>query len=277
MMKILQYSILIFLFIACNKTPQESKTANNQKIINTEKVTIENSIDLETEENKLLKINNQLIKALSNLRNDSLVSLYSIQFSDSLIHLITNNDSTLNYSFKKLQKENALNVITSLDKKLRVYSWDNNSGGTMRFFNQIFQYDTNGKTKVDIRLATEDPQSFFSKIFNVQTTNNETVYLVISNSILSNKYSIQHIHAYKIIDEILQSAPVFKTKTNTLNKISVEYDFFSVVDRPERPVELITLDQNILKIPLVNENQKVLNKHLIYEWNGQYFIYKHVK
>ena len=37
----------------------------------------------------------------------------------------------------------------------------------------------------------------------------------------------------------------------------MEYDFFSVVDRPERPVELITLEDKTLKIALVDENEQV--------------------
>src|SRR5690606_4079483 len=108
----------------------------------------------------------------------------------------------------------------------------------------------------------------------VQNNNNEPIYLVISNSILSSKYSVQHINAYKINTGKLNEIPVFKTKTNTLDQISVEYDFFSVADRVERPVELITLDNNILKIALVNDRQNVTSKNLIYEWNGELFNYK---
>lgn len=85
----------------------------------------------------------------------------------------------------------------------------------------------------------------------------KTDYLVISNSILSNIDAAQHIHAYKIINNYLQNMPVFKTKTSTLDKISVQFDFFSVVDRPERPVELITLEDKTLKIALVDENEQV--------------------
>lgn len=275
-MKTYHYSLIILSLIACNKASEESENTNKENVIINEKTISEKHINLETEEVKLLKIYSNTT-ASSKDTNDSLTAVYSKQFSDSLVQIIKNNNSTFHFPFEKLQKENALDVITSLDKKLRVYSWDTHSGGTMRFYNQIFQYDTNGNTKVDIHLASEDSQAFFSKIYSVQTANNETIYLVISNSILSNKYAMQHIHAYKISKDTLQSVPAFKTKTNTLDKISVEYDFFSVVDRPERPVELITLEHNTLKIALVDENEQVTNKHLIYEWNGTHFIYKYVK
>lgn len=276
-MKKTYYLLLTLLFFACNKKADETKTTSNSSTENNTTAEKTDAVDLSAEENKLLKIHNDISNAMGNVRNDSLLAVSSQQFTDSLTYLIKNNNSTLNYPFEKLQKENALKMATSADKKLRVYSWDNNSGGTMRFFNQIYQFDANGNITVNASLASNDSQSYFSKIYTVQNKNNESIYLVISNSILSSKYSVQHINAYKIGAENLQSVSVFKTKSNTLDKISVEYDFFSVVDRPERPVELITLENNTLKIALVDGKQNVTSKNLIYEWNGDVFVYKGVK
>lgn len=271
------YLLLMSLVFACNKKTDETKTTTNTSLEKNQSVEKADTIDLLTEENKLLKIHHDVSAAMGNMRNDSLLAISSKQFTDSLAYLIKNNNNTFNYPFEKLQKENALKMATSADKKLRVYSWDNNSGGTMRFFNQMYQFNANGNITVNESLASNDAQAYFSKIYTVQNKNNESIYLVISNSILSSKYSVQHINAYKIGSENLQSAAVFKTKTNTLDKISVEYDFFSVVDRPERPVELITFENNTLKIALVDDKQNVTSKNLIYEWNGDVFAYKGVK
>lgn len=271
------YLLLMSLVFACNKKTDETKTTTNPSLEKNQSVEKADTIDLLTEENKLLKIHHDVSAAMGNMRNDSLLAISSKQFTDSLAYLIKNNNNTFNYPFEKLQKENALKMATSADKKLRVYSWDNKSGGTMRFFNQMYQFNANGNITVNESLASNDAQAYFSKIYTVQNKNNESIYLVISNSILSSKYSVQHINAYKIGSENLQSAAVFKTKTNTLDKISVEYDFFSVVDRPERPVELITFENNTLKIALVDDKQNVTSKNLIYEWNGDVFAYKGVK
>lgn len=276
-MKKTYYLLLTLLVFACNKKADETKTTTNSSTENNKTAEETDTVDLSAEENKLLKIHNDISSAMGNMQNDSLLALSSQQFTDSLTYLIKNNNSTLNYPFEKLQKENALKMATSADKKLRVYSWDNNSGGTMHFFNQIYQFDANGNITVNASLASNDSQAYFSKIYTVKNKNNENIYLVISNSILSSKYSVQHINAYKIGIENLQSASVFKTKTNTLDKISVEYDFFSVVDRPGRPVELITLENNTLKIALIDDKQNVTSKNLIYEWNGDVFVYKGVK
>ena len=116
----------------------------------------------------------------------------------------------MNYPFEKnCRKENALKMATSADKNSGVYSWDN-SGGTMRFFNQIFQFKYNNQIITNVHLAEKDPQAFFSKIYTVQNKKNENIYLVISNSILSNKYLVQHINAYKTGTKTLQSLSVFK-------------------------------------------------------------------
>lgn len=168
-------------------------------------------------------------------------------------------------------------MATSTDNNLKVYSWDNNLGGTMRFYNQIYQFSANGTIIAKEHLASNDPQAFLSKIYTVQNSAKEPIYLIISNSVLSSKYSVQHINAYKINSENIEPAAVFKTKTDTLEHIHVEFDFFSVVDRPERPVELITLENNMLKIALVDEQQNVTNKNLIYEWNGDLFVYKGIR
>lgn len=268
--------LLILLIVACNKNTADTKTISSSSAKNNQLIKKTDTIDLSKEENELLNIYNDISASIEN-NNDSLIALNSKKFADSLSFLIKNNNSTLNYPFEKLQKENALKVVTATDKKLRVYSWDNNLGGTMRFYNQIYQFNAFGNMIVNESLATNDSQAFFSKIYSVQTKNNETIYLVISNSILSSKYSVQHINAYKIATENLQNVSVFKTKSKNLSQISVEYDFFSVVDRPERPVELITLNNNTLKIALVDDNQNVTSKNLIYEWNGDAFIYKGIK
>jgi len=66
---------------------------------------------------------------------------------------------------------------------------------------------------------------------------------------------------------------LFKTKTNLLNEIEVNFDFFSVVQRPERPLRLIKYDpdKKIIYIPIVLENGKVTDRYILYQFKGQYF------
>jgi len=60
-----------------------------------------------------------------------------------------------------------------------------------------------------------------------------------------------------------------------LNTIDVNFDFFSVVDRPERPLALITYDEKekAIRIPLVDQKERVTGKRLVYKLKGDYFVF----
>lgn len=226
------------------------------------------------DKNDLATLENNLIKAYNKMQEDPELSS---NFASTFYQIIQSNPKSLEYPFKKLQKETGIYIATSSDKKLRIYSWDNNQGGSMRFFDQIVQFNDNEKINSTLKIAEEDSQSFVSKIFSVTTNKKETLYLTINNAIYSNKDASQSIFAYKITKNKLNLTETFKTKKQSLSSIHCEFDFFSVVDRPERPVELITLKNNVLNIPLINEKGIVTHKNLVYKWNGTNFKYDGIK
>ncbi|WP_177761103.1 hypothetical protein [Flavobacterium sp. I3-2] len=224
--------------------------------------------------NNLSTLEQQLISDFKKLDENP---EYASTVRENFYKIINENPESLNYDFTKLKEATGIYIATSTDKKFRIYSWNNNSGGTMRFFDQIIQYKGDKKTISNLIVAEDDAQSFISKIYSVKTNKNETIYLTINNSILSTSLVTQSIFAYKIKNNNLDLTKVFKTKKQELSSIHCEFDFFSVVDRPERPVELITLKNNTLKIPLINEKGIVTSKNLIYKWNGNNFIYEGIK
>lgn len=200
----------------------------------------------------------------------------SLKFSSEFKKFISENPETLTYNFKKLNNKK-VDVITSEDKRLRFYVWDTELGGTMKSFDQIIQYSSNGKVKTIYSKDQSDTAYFVSKIIKVPI-NNQTYYLVISNGVFSSKDQAQAIQAFTIRnDKLIDSDKIFKTKTNILNKIQVDFDFFSVVDRPERPLKLIKFEKDKLYIPVVDKEGKVSDKFLIYQLNNNYFQYIGVK
>ena len=109
--------------------------------------------------------------------------------------------------------------------------------------------------------------------------NQQDYYLVITNGIFSTSDMRQSVAAYSISSEgKLNPASIFKTKTMLLNNISVDYDFFSVVNRPERPLKLITFNEKrgVLSIPLV-KGVKVTSKKLVYKLNGNYLEFSGIQ
>lgn len=268
----------LFIVLGCQESKKGSPASlTTDTVINTITAQQDTIPDFSKEEISLTHIQKQIDRAFGNLRNDSLIQVESEKFTKQFATFIEKNEKTLYYPFDSLQTYPSVRITTSADAKLRVYSWDNNSGGTMRFFNQMYQYQTSQEIKTEIKLSHQDPQSFFSKIYTVHTAEHQPIYLVISNGIYSTSDITQSVTAYEIKGNNLKKKAVFKTKKTLLNEINVPFNFRSVVDRPERPVEVITLQNNILKVAYVKEDGEVTSKHLLYEWDGNLFQYKGVQ
>lgn len=227
--------------------------------------------DIASQENIFVNLYSKLSFVQSDY--DSIL-IYSEKLGKEFTSFIRANPTTLNYSFRKLIDSNNCHVKTSSDRNFRIYSWDTWTGGTMRIFNEIYQWRDKGKVFTKVPTYTDgDPGSFCSKIFTV-TINNKPYYLAVTNGIYSSKDAMQSISVYTIENnKLTDTVKLFKTKKERLNRIDVEFDFFSVVDRPERPLELITYDnkQKIIYIPVVGDKGKVTNKNILYQLKGRYF------
>ena len=158
----------------------------------------------------------------------------------------------LKYAFPKLKEK--MYVATSADGKRRIYSWDLEDGGTMHDFANVFQYQ--GK-------SGKGP-----------------IYLASSTFIASSSLNGQTLKAFRIDREKLdRQAKVIKTSSGITDNVGFAYDFFSVVDRPERPVELFSFDaaKKEFRFPVVIEDDKtpqgrVTDKFITYRFNGKYFV-----
>lgn len=183
---------------------------------------------------------------------------------------------TLSYEFDSLRKDN-IDIIDSEDKILRIYSWDTWFGGTMYDFGNVFQFRSGNKVYSRIAYDTTSGEGeyipFYSEIFTLKA-NNHTYYLAVFNGIYSTIDASQSIKIFTIENNnLIDSVKLIKTKNGLINSIEVSFDFFSVVDRPERPLRLIKYDKEkkIIYIPIVYENGKVTDRYILYEFTGKYF------
>jgi hypothetical protein len=205
--------------------------------------------------------------------NDSL-NYYSELFSTRLSTFIKKYTTTLNYKFKSLTESNACHIVTSSDGLLRIYSWDTWLGGTMHDFNNIFQFKSGNKIySTGLEKNGGDFGNYFTDIFALKA-NLKTYYLAVSGGSESTKDAYETLSVYAISNDTLNDkVKLIKTTSGLNNSISFEYDFFSVVDRPERPIRLIKydIDKKIIYIPIVLENGKVTDRYILYQFNGKYF------
>lgn len=194
----------------------------------------------------------------------------------------TKNAAALKYNFPKLG--DLIFITTSEDGRFRIYSWDLETGGTMHDYSRVYQYQADdGKiySQTDKKESVEDggAGSYVYSIFPVNV-NSAKVYVVCTTFIGSTSDHYGAANLYKIEgSELIDKVKLFKTKEGLTDSINFEYDFFSVVNRKERPLKLIQFDKatQTIKIPIVIQDKKsplgrVTDKFINYKYDGNYFV-----
>ena len=180
------------------------------------------------------------------LSNDSIEN-YNHLFREKLIKYTSKYPQTFTHKFDILRKKDNIDIVNSEDSLLRIYSWNTWLGGTMYDFHNVFQYKSGTKIYSKVYYDTSDFANgnyipFYSQIFLLRSKD-ITYYLLIYNGIYSSSDVSQSIKVVTIENNsINDSVKLIKTKEGLVNSISFEFDFFSVVDRPERPLKLIKYD-----------------------------------
>jgi len=223
-------------------------------------------------ENKLYEIS-EIIQRYQ-LGNVDSMTFYCELYSKSFKESISKNPNTMSYTFSSLVKYHFCDITNSSDGLLRIYSWDDQMGGTMRSFDNIFQYKVKGQVYTKILDENESNKTgLYSNIYTLKV-NNSVYYLAINNNTYSSKDCGQSINVFSIENgRWNDSVKIIKTSSGFTNKINVNYDFMSVADRQERPARLIKYDeeQKTIYIPIVLEDRRVSKRFIIYQFNGQYF------
>jgi hypothetical protein len=209
--------------------------------------------------------------------NDDSVIIENAHFKRLLLKDLSENpSSTLASSFSMVVKE-GLMIATSDDGLFRIYSWDTQTGGTMRFYDNVFQYSSGGKVYYKANdkdtSGIGDPLSWYSEIFTLED-GGKTYYLGVYNADYSNRDKAQGIKFFTIENGVLNTdVKLAKTKDGLSNDLGIGYDFFTVPDNSERPFKLVVYKANkkTITMPVVDENSKVTNKLTTYKFKNGYF------
>ncbi|MBB5396227.1 hypothetical protein [Mucilaginibacter sp. AK015] len=204
--------------------------------------------------------------------SDSLEAANDV-FETKLKGYAINIPSTIAEPFTALKKAH-LDIFTSTDGLFRIYSWETWMGGTMRDFSNLMQYKTGQKTNAILYTTTQDVYiPFYSNLYTFKN-GAKTYYLGVYNGIYSTKDVSTGIKLFTIENGRLNdNVKLIKTQSGLRNKISYNYDFFSVVDIAVELRPTITFDAatNTIKLPLVNNKGKITDKFILYKFNGNYF------
>lgn len=204
-------------------------------------------------------------------RDDSLQQAND-DFQAALLRYMAHNPTTLTCAFPALEKE-GLTIATSSDKRLRIYSWDTYTGGTMHFFENVAQYRANGTVSAT-PLPNEgegDPGYWYSDLYAVRGA--DTVfYIGLRHGIFSTRDAYEGVKVFALHDNRLDAgARRIRTRSGLQNTLDLPFDFMSVVDRPQRQLIRYDTATQTLRLPVVYENGTVTKKEIRYRFTGRYF------
>src|SRR5260370_19653023 len=110
-------------------------------------------------------------------------------FREKLAYYTSKFPFTLNLKFKDLDNS-FLTILTSKDGLFRIYSWDNSLGGTMRYYENVFQYKADSRVSAALKADTSDGRGDYhydySKLYTLKS-HNQTYYLAIYHGKFSTK------------------------------------------------------------------------------------------
>lgn len=212
------------------------------------------------------------------------------RLSDLLIKQGTRPE-ILRYTFPKLKDK--MSIATSKDGKLRIYSWDTETGGTMHDYSSIVEYQgASGKvyTWADITQSDDEPEDgsaesygigsggYYMRIFQVDAKDGP-IYLANALSVGCGQCHGQSLEAARIDGETLErEAKVIKTSSGLTNTIDFAYAPASLPARLTTN-DLVKFDPkaNTFSIPVVIEDDenplgKVTTRRITYRFNGTHFV-----
>jgi len=173
---------------------------------------------------------------------------------------------------------NRMTIVSSLDEKVKLYSWDSRMGGSNHYYENIAQYQTpEGVRAVDMRDSiTQDRGSNFEGIATVYSWSGKTVYLVRDYRILSARSRQERLRAFILADGRLKQLPLFKIRNERTHEISITYDQIKTGRRfplKYMPEIHLSLDRQRLYVPTVADDDEMTGRYYVYEFDGEQFIY----
>jgi hypothetical protein len=220
-------------------------------------------------------IENDLLKSFKKIdaaSQDNAVA--NDEFGKKLYDYTSKYPATIAYPFNLLKKEQ-LDINTSDDGLFRIYSWDTEGGGTMHFFESVFQFRSGTKTiaVLDTPKGDGDNRPNYTKLYTFKT-NNITYYLAVYLTIGSTKDAGQGIQVFTIEPgKLIPDAKIIKTGSGLHSRLYYDYDFRSVVNIPygSRPSIYFDAATQSIHIPLVEAGGKVTLRYIIYKFTGKDF------
>jgi len=189
-------------------------------------------------------------------------------FAKKLKYYTEKYPTTINQSFALLKNEN-LDISTSDDGLFRIYSWDTWSGGTMHFFESVFQYKLGPNTIsiLDTPKTEGDNRPNYIKLYTFKV-NNKVYYLGVWIDIGSTLVGDNGIQVFAIENgELINDVKLIKTRSGLHSQLDYGYN------NGWNESSEIYFDKKTktIRLPLISGSGRITHKFITYKFTGQYF------
>lgn len=206
--------------------------------------------------------------ALDNRLEDSLQNANKT-FGEKLKTYAANFPFTIIQKFSLLKKM-GVDMTTSPDRRLSIYSWDTYTGGTWRNYCSVFQYKRGNKTYTELSndWITEGGHGVdYPLIFKIKIKN-KTYYLVEGLINIGSCELEAFVSVWKINNKgVIRDIKLFKTGQEVEN--SIEYEFECGDNLPDTPI--FNKTNNTISIPLTTKENRLTGRYITYKFTGKYF------
>lgn len=235
-----------------------------QPIINHEKKLIDIYQKLRDVSAKLNNPNNNDHFQIEELRDQ-----ISEQFFLHLLDILKNDTNAINYKFEKLIKYSQVAISTSKDKRIRFYSWNTMTGGSMDQIAIIAQY-RGADNKVYCRIINSagffyqsdmfvnGPNIIVSQVITIDFEKHQ--YIVLGEGKCETNCVSKYFNIYTISDKYLEDTDaLIPFKGKPTNQLHFQYRPYNLKIHWE-PEFIVDLRKGSIEMPIIDYEKEVTEK-----------------
>jgi hypothetical protein len=179
----------------------------------------------------------------------------------------------------ELNLDGTRGLVSSTDGRLRIVSWDTNTGGSGHIYCAMAQFrSTDGRVGYAVFSGPEHVKTMnvaingdVDKICPVSTQKGDTVYLVWSSQKGSTQRWTDRVAAVRLEGGRIEPMPFFQTKRSLLSNISIEYG--SEAADAGAALRLVGTKDHTLLVPVISDRYAFSGKFFRYVFDGMRFVF----
>ncbi|CAN5395079.1 hypothetical protein BH09BAC6_BH09BAC6_28690 [soil metagenome] len=166
-------------------------------------------------------------------------------------------------------------IVSSADGLFRIYSWDTWGGGTMRHYQNVFQYKVGDKTQSITGTEIREKEGGGSCLFNqlyAMNVKGKPYYLAIYGGVYSTRHAGQGIKIFTVENDTLNyAAKLIKTDEGMQSGLFYSYNSYLAAHLKVRPAIFFDPRTKTVFVPVVNDKGALTGKYTAYKFTGAYF------